>query len=123
MYEIGRGAGRYSNRVLIQQNQPINDADNQPVQNWVFVANRWAEVLGRGGRVKIPWHQLRAETDYIVHLRSDVLTRQIIPVAYRFQITIDKTTIITLHIGDRYDVDLRRIELEFHCTSRAFGVQ
>jgi SPP1 family predicted phage head-tail adaptor len=115
MPDIGHGAGDYSNRIIIEQNVPIDNPDGQSVQNWVFFANRWAQIIPRGGREVKPFLQLRVEIDHVIRLRSDRLTRLIIPTNFRFRLLVDGTVNTTFNIDSRQDTNYRRIELEFNC--------
>jgi SPP1 family predicted phage head-tail adaptor len=110
----GHGAGAYSNRIQVQQNTPTKDAAGQGIANWNVdnpFARRWAQIVPRGGSEKRIFEQLQAHINYLVRLRSDSLTRQVLPADFRFQLA-DGTI---LNIESRIDVDSRRMELEFRC--------
>ncbi|HEY2250911.1 MAG TPA: phage head closure protein [Planctomycetaceae bacterium] len=108
----GRGAGEYNNRVTIELNTPTDSASGQPVPAWGAFIHRWARILPRGGREQWRFEQLRAEVDYLVHLRNDSDTRTL-----KASVNRINWGGVILNVESIVDVDSRRVELELRCVS------
>jgi SPP1 family predicted phage head-tail adaptor len=111
MPDYGRGAGRYNNRLRVEQNVPVTDTAGQRNANWMDWIGRWAEVIPRGGSEKRIFEQLRPEVDALIRLRFDSDIKTIFPANFRFNVGGE-----IYNIESMIDVDTRRFEFEFRCT-------
>lgn len=101
----------YDQRVSVQHNEPDDGASGQPVAHWVTKFKHWANVMPRGGTEKRVFYLLRAEIEYLVRLRFNSLSQQILPADWRIVLPGGEI----LNIDSRIDVETRRREFEYRC--------
>ena len=109
MVITARDPGQRNKRVSIQRNTRAADTAGQLSNSWGEVAKRWAEITPVKGGESFKQHKMIAETDHVVFLTNDSITRAI----------TEKDRIVwngkTLSILSVYDVDLAGVEIMLQC--------
>jgi len=77
--------GKRDQRVAIYSDPGSSlNSVGQRIPSESLVGTYWAEVIGEGGRELYFARQVQLETDYVVKMVADSVTRAINPLTYRF---------------------------------------
>lgn len=103
-------AGAYDTRVTIQRRGETQTTEmNEPIAAWSTYCTRWASLHGATGREFTAGDQTTADVGYMVRMRADGKTREIVPkmrLLHRGR---------TFEIMSVVDIENRHIEMLLGC--------